>query len=81
MPGLRPTPPEPNPEDENTLGKVNFGYITMQTQTGEIFFAMTFQQIIAFLSNIANILDEDEDDSAIYRFNQINDHLRKYLGN
>lgn len=81
MPGLRPTLPEPDPEDENTLGQFSFGYITMQTQTGEMYFAMTFQQIIAFLSNIAGTLDEDDDESAIYRLNQINDHLRKYLGN
>ena len=81
MPGLRPTPPEPDPEDENTLDQVSFGYITMQSQTGELYFAMTFQQIIAFLSNIASTLDEDEDDSAIYRFHQISEHLRKYLGN
>ena len=78
MPGLRPTPPEP-PDDDAPI-PVNFGYLTMRAQTGEVFFAMTFQQMIAFLTEIIDRLDED-DASAIYHLNKINAILRSYLNN
>ena len=52
----------------------------MRAQTGEVFFAMTFQQMIAFFTEIIDRLDE-EDASAIYHLNKINAILRRYLNN
>ena len=78
MPGLRPTPPEPDPEpNENEAFSVNFSYMRMQSQTGQVFYAMTFQQIISFLTDIRSRLDEDE--SAIFHLDRINEILRKFI--
>ena len=81
MPGLRPTIPEPDPDpgDENSSVPVNFSYLTMRAQSGEVFFAMTFQQMIAFLSEVLSRLDE-EDESTMHHLYQINNILRKYIG-
>lgn len=77
MPGLRPTPPPP-PEPEDDLTQVEFSYILLQSQTGDKIFAMTFHQIIEFLDNIENTLDEDEEIVADH-FDLIKRVLRRYI--
>ena len=74
MPGLRPTPPEP--EDDGAT-QVEFGYMVLRSQMGHKIFALTFHQLIDFLDSIEDTLDEDEEIVA-YHFNLIKRILRRY---
>ncbi len=82
MPGLRPTPPEPEPNDNGSNNKgapVDFSYMTLKSSTtGQVLFAMTFQQIIEFLDEVTDTLSEGEE-SAMFHLNQIKRVLRRYI--
>lgn len=78
MPGLRPNKPDPD-EDQDGFS-FDLQYFTMGRSDKEgapVIYAMTFEQIIDFLTRMETKIDDD--DSILLRFNQIKAILKRCM--
>lgn len=80
MPGFRPSRKDDNDTqpEQGRRTELDFSYIKMRSSDGQVFYAMTFQQIIEFLDEISGQLGAGEE-SAMHHLTQIKRILRTFI--